>query len=69
MNSNYQCWFCGKGIKENNGVDPCSISISSNINLPVEEQTYQNFYCHIKCIKSHTHFPSLFREGFTVKND
>lgn len=68
MNDKKQCWFCGKGIVEHNGVDPCEVTIYSNADKPEDEQTYQAMWCHIECFRKASKHPSLLRDGFFTDN-
>jgi len=66
MSSKYQCWFCGKGIVQSNGVDPCKMDLFSNADKPENEQTHQSMWCHIQCLKDVSKLPSVLRDGFQV---
>ena len=47
----YRCCICGENIDENSKLDPCGISIISNLNRPESEQLEQVFFSHYECFQ------------------
>ncbi len=47
----YQCCICGEHIKLGAKLDPCGVSIVSNLDRPESEQFEQMFFCHYRCFK------------------
>lgn len=50
----FECCFCGEGIKSTN-IDPCDLSILTNIDKSKDIQEEQVFYCHIVCFQNNLH--------------
>ena len=48
IKNEFQCCFCGKGIKEN----VVSLIITTNFEKDEEKQQDQQFFCHINCFIS-----------------
>jgi len=46
---NFECCICGKSIDRDSGLDPCAISIFTNIDKDESEQLDQIFFCHYAC--------------------
>ena len=49
---NFQCCICGKSIDRDSQVDPCGVTIFSNMDEDEIEQSEQTFFCHYQCFKS-----------------
>ncbi len=47
----YRCCICGENIDENSKLDPCGVTIFSNLGKPEGEQLEQMFFCHYRCFK------------------
>jgi hypothetical protein len=45
----YQCCICGESIERGSNLDPCGVSIFSNLDKDESEQLYQMFFCHYEC--------------------
>ena len=48
---NFECCICGKSIDRNSGLDPCAISIFTNIDKDESEQLEQIFFSHYRCFQ------------------
>jgi len=46
-----QCCICGGNIKDAHKLDPCFLTINTNIDGDDEEQLEQGFFCHYECFK------------------
>ena len=47
---NYQCCIC-KAKSELKDLDPCSLTLRTNIDQKVNNQKEQIFYCHFECFR------------------
>jgi hypothetical protein len=50
----YQCCFCGIGIREQS-LDPCGLALTVNFSSPEEIQESQGFFCHLSCFEERLH--------------
>ena len=48
---NIECAICGKSIDRDSGLDPCAISIYTNIDKDESEQLEQIFFSHYRCFQ------------------
>jgi hypothetical protein len=48
---NFECCICGKSIDRESGLDPCAISIFTNIDKDESEQLEQIFFSHYRCFR------------------
>jgi len=48
---NFECAICGKSIDRDSGLDPCAISIFTNIDKDESEQLEQIFFSHYRCFQ------------------
>jgi len=46
---NFQCCICGDSIDRESKIDPCGITIFSNVDKDEQEQKEQTFFCHYEC--------------------
>lgn len=46
----YQCCICKKE-EELNRLDPCSLTLRTNIESKQDNQREQTFYCHFECFR------------------
>ena len=53
----YECCFCGKQINEKSKLDPCGVSIVSNLDKGESQPLEQMLFCHYQC------FRNLLRPG------
>jgi hypothetical protein len=53
-NMEYKCFICNEEIstkKDKRGLDPCSVTLTTNIDLSRGKQREQTFFCHIECFR------------------
>lgn len=50
----FRCCFCNKSIASDN-INPCDLSIVTNIDKNKERQASQWFFCHVECFKKTIH--------------
>ena len=48
---NIECAICGKSIDRDSGLDPCAITIYTNIDKEESEQLEQIFFSHYECFR------------------
>ena len=48
---NFQCCLCGDNINRDSELDPCGVSIFSNLNKPESQQLEQMFFTHYECFR------------------
>jgi len=48
---NIECAICGKSIDRDSGLDPCAITIYTNIDKEESEQLEQVFFSHYACFR------------------
>ena len=48
----YQCCICGEHINERAKLDPCFVSLLSNLEGSESEQLEQAIFCHYHCFKN-----------------
>jgi len=48
---NIECSICGKSIDRDSGLDPCAITIYTNIDKDESEQLEQIFFTHYECFR------------------
>lgn len=50
----YQCCICKGTLSSQGGaspLDPCTLTLVSNFDLPREGQKEQQFFCHFECFR------------------
>ena len=57
----YQCCICKERVNKGSAssLDPCSLILVSNIDLPRDDQKEQEFFCHLECFR-----PLVNNDGF-----
>jgi len=48
---NFECSICGKSIDKDSKLDPCAITIYTNIDKDESEQLEQIFFSHYECFR------------------
>ena len=53
MMLDYQCCICKETVTKHavSPLDPCSLILVSNIDLPRDDQKEQEFFCHLECFR------------------
>jgi hypothetical protein len=49
---NYECCICGDNINKDSKLDPCGMSIYTNLDKNEDEQEEQIFFCHFSCFRA-----------------
>ena len=51
--SEYQCCICKETVTHDTAspLDPCNLSLVSNIDRPRNDQKEQEFFCHLECFR------------------
>ena len=50
----YGCCFCKETVsskEKTSHLDPCALFVTSNIDLPRDDQKEQQFFCHFECFR------------------
>jgi len=47
----YECCICGESIEKGSRLDPCYVSIVSNLDEPASKQLRQAFFAHYECFR------------------
>ena len=47
----FQCSICGHNIDKTSSLDPCGVSIFSNLDEDESQQLEQMFFCHYECFR------------------
>ncbi len=47
----FQCSICGHNIDKTSLLDPCGVSIFSNLDKDESQQLEQMFFCHYECFR------------------
>ena len=47
----FQCCICGEHIEKGSRLDPCYVSIVSNLDKDASQQLEQMFFCHYECFR------------------
>ncbi len=48
----FQCCICGEHIEKGSRLDPCYVSIVSNLDEPASKQREQAFFSHYECFRN-----------------
>ena len=48
----FQCSICGHNIDKTSPLDPCGVSIFSNLDKDESQQLEQMFFCHYACFRA-----------------
>jgi hypothetical protein len=67
-----QCFVCKESIEnnDNSGLDPCAVTICTNMDQDASEQRSQTFFCHLECFKKvHNDNSTLYLESMSAPKE